>query len=158
KAVSSADALGLVAIEGLKKEVKWEPRPYAPERTGLYVGAPPASAFDNEFYVDAMETTRGPDGRLDAGAFGEACMGSMPMTLLVGLPSTVLCYGAITFDANGPTANDTAPGPGGHMALINGARRVRRGQLDMAVAGGFSAHSDPVNNRMLVELGVASKD
>ena len=51
KAVSSVDAIGLAAIEGLAKDMGYKPGLYPAERVGLYVGAPPATSFDNEAYV-----------------------------------------------------------------------------------------------------------
>src|SRR5690606_28742169 len=84
-------------------------------------------------------------------------MGAMPMTLLVGLPNNVLCYGAMIFDAKGPNSNYTSTSTAGHVALINGAKRIGRGQLDVAIAGGFNAHTEPVNGKMYEALGVSTK-
>lgn len=156
KAVSAADAIGLAAIEGAKKEFNAPSATYAPERIGLYVGAPPASAFDNAFYADAMDASRDADGRASIKAFGKTSMSAMPMTLLVGLPNNVLCYGSMIFDAKGPNSNYTSTATAGHIALINGAKRVARGQLDVAVAGGFNAHTEPVNSRMYQALKVTT--
>jgi 3-oxoacyl-(acyl-carrier-protein) synthase len=45
----------------------------------------------------------------------------------------------------------------GHLALINAARRLERNQLDFAVAGAFSAHSEPVHHSMFEHLGLARR-
>lgn len=152
KAVSQPDAIGLAALEGLAKDAKLAAGAVPPERFGLYVGAPPASAFDNEFYADAMRSAM-IDGKVSDKQFGKACMSSRPTALLIGLPNNVLCYGAMVLDARGPNSNYTQGATSGMMAVINGARRVRRGQIDAAVAGGFAAHTEPVNYRIYDSMG-----
>lgn len=152
KAVSKIDAIGLAAVEGLAKAMAFAPGQVPKERVGLYVGAPPGSPWDNEYYVDSMNEAKAAGG---AKAFGRTCMSSKPTTLLLGLPNNVLCYGALVLDARGPNSNYTASGLSGMMAVINGARRVRRGQLDLAVAGGFSAYSDELHTGMFASVGLS---
>ena len=73
KGISVADAIGLAAIVNLCSDGALESDTYAPERVGLYVGAPPASLSSHEPYLEAMAATRGSDGRLCATDFGKAC-------------------------------------------------------------------------------------
>jgi 3-oxoacyl-[acyl-carrier-protein] synthase II len=158
KSVSKADAIGLAALEGLRKDAGFTAGTgYEAGRVGLYVGAPPASAFDNEPYVGAMEASRDGSGPCSIERFGETCMDSRPTTLLVGLPNNVLCYGALLLDAKGPNSNYTSTAVSGQMALMNAARRVERGQVDLAVAGAFAAHTEPVNAAMYYRLGIARR-
>ena len=156
KAVSDADAIGIVAIEDLKKSFAGSLQEDS-YRNGLYVGSPPASAFDNQFYFESMEAARR-DGRSSVKEFGATCMQSKPTTLLIGLPNNVLCYGSILLSVKGPNSNYTSTFLSGHIALINAAKRIRRGQVDTAVAGGFAMHSEKVNSAMFEKLGVASVD
>lgn len=151
KSVSESDALGLVAIEDLKKSAARYLRE-DPYRNGFYVGSPPGSAHDNSFYYDAIR---------DAGSlreFGAACMSSRPTTLLIGLPNNVLCYGSIILGVKGPNSNYTSTFLSGHIALQTAARKVRRGQLETAVAGGFAMHSEEVNSAMYEQHGIASRN
>lgn len=156
KAVSDADAIGIVAIEDLKKTFAESLQEDA-YRNGLYVGSPPASAFDNQFYFESMEAARR-DGKSSVTEFGATCMQSKPTTLLIGLPNNVLCYGSILLSVKGPNSNYTSTFLSGHIALINASKRVRRGQVDTAVAGGFAMHSEKVNSSMFEKLGVATLD
>ena len=156
KAVSNADAIGLVAIEDLKKTFS-ESLQEDFSRNGLYVGSPPGSAFDNQFYFESMEAAR-KDGKSSVKEFGATCMQSKPTTLLIGLPNNVLCYGSILLNVKGPNSNYTSTFLSGHIALINAAKRIRRGQVDTAVAGAFSMHSEKVNSSMFEKLGVATLD
>ena len=156
KAVSEADAIGIVAIEDLKKSFAGSLQEDS-YRNGFYVGSPPASAFDNQFYFEAMEAAR-QGAKSSVTEFGATCMQSKPTTLLIGLPNNVLCYGSILLSVKGPNSNYTSTFLSGHIALINAAKRIRRGQVDTAVAGGFAMHSEKVNSSMFEKLGVASVD
>lgn len=157
KAVSKPDAIGLAALEGAAKAASLGPGKVDAARMGLYVGAPPASAFDNEYYVDAMQAAT-VNGKMSVREFGKTCMSSRPTALLIGLPNNVLCYGAMVLDARGPNSNYTQSATSGMLAVVNGARRVKRGQLDVAVAGGFAAHTEPVNAKIHEGMGFLLKD
>jgi 3-oxoacyl-(acyl-carrier-protein) synthase len=85
-------------------------------------------------------------------------MQSKPTALLIGLPNNVLCYGSILLNVKGPNSNYTSTFLSGHIALINAAKRIRRGQVETAVAGGFAMHSEKVNSAMFEKLGVATLD
>lgn len=156
KAISEADALGLVAIEDLKKSFAGCLQEDA-GKNGLYVGSPPASAFDNRYYFESMNAAaKAGVGSIEE--FGATCMQSKPTTLLIGLPNNVLCYGSIVLGVKGANSNYTATFLSGHIALINAARRIQRGKIETAVAGGFSRHSESVNSNMFEKLGVGSTD
>ena len=150
KAISTVDAYGLAAIASLKAGTSLGSHTFDSERVGLYVGAPPASAFDNEYYADAIVAA----GEGGVREFGRTSMFARPTTLLVGLPNNVLCYGALSLDAKGPNSNYTSSSLSAHLALQNAVRRVKRGVLDLAVAGGFQGHTEPVNTRMFARLGL----
>lgn len=158
KAVSRADAIGLAALGLLLRERNYKPGLYESERIGLYVGAMASSAFDNEPYMDAMQAAKGTDGQVDIVKFGQTSCHSRPTTLLMGLPNNVLSYGAVMLDSRGPNSNYISLFHAGLHALANGARRLRRGTVDMVVAGSFGMHSEPVGIRILQKLGVTSAD
>ncbi len=151
KAVSTPDALGLVGIEELKKNLGWETVKVSPERIGMFVGAPSSPAASNEFYVPAMEAARDGNGKCSQRVFGATCMESKPTALLIGLPNNVLCYGAMILDARGPNNNYTSASTSGLIAVATAARRVARDQLDLAVAGGFAMPSEDQVTRAVQE-------
>ena len=112
KAVSSVDAIGLVAIEDLKASMQSKTNlatvEVSPWRTGLYVGAPSAFASDNENYLAAVTSSSNSSGDVSMSQFGQDCMSSRPNTLLIGLPNNVLCYGSVILGINGPNSNYTS--------------------------------------------------
>jgi 3-oxoacyl-(acyl-carrier-protein) synthase len=144
KAVSHRDVLGLVAFEDCVRNAKISKEKIDPERTGLYVGAPPSACSDNLNYAEGVEATRNSYGELQEEKFGSTFRSASPTTLLTGLPNNVLCYGAKTLDARGPNSNYTALETSGHLSIIGASRAMRLGRLDCAIAGGYSAHSDPL--------------
>ena len=144
KVVSPRDVLGLVAFENCLRNANIQKDAINPERTGLYVGAPPSACTDNMNYAEGVEATRNSYGELQEGAFGNTYRSASPTTLLTGLPNNVLCYGSKTLDARGPNSNYTCLETSGHLAIVGAARAMRLGRLDCAIAGGYSAHTDPV--------------
>lgn len=144
KVVSHRDVLGLVAFEECIKKSALSSKTINPDRTGLYVGAPPSSCSDHHNYEEAIEASVDTYGVLNEKSFGENFRSASPTTLLTGLPNNVLCYGAKTLDARGPNSNYTTLETSGHMAMIGAMRAMRLGRLDCAIAGGYTAHSDKV--------------
>jgi 3-oxoacyl-[acyl-carrier-protein] synthase II len=138
KAISTEDALGLVAVEEAKRALGEALGVFSPTRIGIYVGAPSGSAIDNEFYAEALRAGRRAGGGIDPVAFAQASMRARPSALLVGLPNNVLCYGSLVLDARGANCNYTAGPASGLTAVLHASRKVARGGLDLAVAGGFA--------------------
>ena len=154
KAISHSDAMALVALDDMRKNIGYQDDDGAdPMHKGLFVGAPAATAADNELYMEALQAAEG-----QVSQFGTTCMTAKPVTLLLGLPNNVLCYGAMLLDAKGANNNYTAMGSSGFLALINAYRRVAWGKLDTAYCGGFSAHSNEVDSRMFAAHGVAKEE
>ncbi len=142
KAVSHRDVLGLVAMEDCLKNSGISAQTINPDRTGLYVGAPPSSCVDLHNYSEAVMASVDSYGVLNEKAFGENFRSASPTTLLTGLPNNVLCYGAKTLDARGPNSNYTTMETSSHMAVMGATRALRLGRLDCAVVGGYTAHSN----------------
>ena len=142
KAVSHRDVLGLVAMEDCLKNSNISAQTINPDRTGLYVGAPPSSCVDLHNYSEAVMASVDSYGVLNEKAFGEHFRSASPTTLLTGLPNNVLCYGAKTLDARGPNSNYTTMETSSHMAIMGATRALRLGRLDCAVVGGYTAHSN----------------
>lgn len=142
KAVSHRDVLGLVAMEDCLKNSGISAQTINPDRTGLYVGAPPSSCVDLHNYSEAVMASVDSYGVLNEKAFGENFRSASPTTLLTSLPNNVLCYGAKTLDARGPNSNYTTMETSSHMAVMGATRALRLGRLDCAVVGGYTAHSN----------------
>lgn len=143
KVISHRDVLGMVAFEDCLRNSKGFLHK-DPDRCGIYVGAPPSACSDSLNYAEAIESSVDMHGTFVEAEFGKHFASASPTTLLAGLPNNVLCYAAKTIDARGPNSNYTALEMSGHMALIQAAQAIRRGRLDRAVVGGYSAHSDKV--------------
>ena len=152
KSVSHADGIGLSAITGLITDSAYQVGFYNSERIGVYVGAAGATVADNDGYMDAMIAATEPNGRVSSPRFGKTSTTSRPVTLLVGLANNVLCYGSLLLDARGPNSNYVSSATSAHLALINAAKRLARGQIDMAVAGGYSLATDPAYSAMFKKL------
>ena len=159
KAISATDAIGLVAIEDLKKNLRAEKSSAPmgnPWRCGLYVGAPSAFASDNENYLEAVSASADYEGHVSMAKFGQECMSSRPNTLLIGLPNNVLCYGSVILGIQGPNSNYTSGELSGMVALAAAARRLRRGQVDKAVAGAFTAQHERIISKVFDYYGVGN--
>ena len=144
KAVAHRDILGLVALEDCMKNSGISPQTINPERTGLYVGAPPSSCEDHHNYHEGMESSVDASGKLIEKNFGENFRSASPTTLLNSLPNNVLCYGSKTMDARGPNSNYTTLETSSHMAIIGASRAMRRNRIDSAIIGGYAEHGDKV--------------
>jgi 3-oxoacyl-[acyl-carrier-protein] synthase II len=157
KVVSKTDSYGLIGVENAKKDAAYENGMHDTWRLGVYIGAPAATAWNNENYFDAVRESAGSDGAPRESEFGKTCMNARPTTLLLGLPNNVLCYAAIILDAKGPNSNYTSCETSGHLAVLNATRRIQSGRIDAAVGGGFSAHTEPVVENMLVQNGITKR-
>jgi 3-oxoacyl-[acyl-carrier-protein] synthase II len=155
KVVSHRDVLGLVAFEECVKKSGLSSKTINPDRTGLYVGAPPSSCIDHHNYNEGIEASVSADGKLNERAFGDHFRSASPTTLLTGLPNNVLCYGAKTLDARGPNSNYTTLESSAHMAIIGAIRSIRLDRLDCAIAGGYTAHSDKVFAAAMRQRGMS---
>jgi 3-oxoacyl-[acyl-carrier-protein] synthase II len=155
KAISERDAIGIAALEACLRQAHFSRSAFDPERVGLYVGAQAASALDAVHYEEALRAALDASGAVDMPAFGRGCMAAKPTALLIGLPNNVLCHGSIVMDARGPNSNYTSGEISGMLAIIGAAKRLQRGRLDFAVAGGYSAPCNVLHGPLLDRIGAA---
>ena len=153
KSISPIDAIGLVGIEDLLRQISYESSWHNPGRVGLFVGSPPAHAIDGALHHDAMEASRDTSGHCSIREFGQTSACTRPTAILSGLPNNTLCYGAMLLEARGPNSNYNGLEISGHTAVINAARAFKRGRLDFAVAGAFSGHTFEPNKAMFARVG-----
>jgi len=153
KAVSATDGIGLAALGDLHRAKAPSAIDYPAARCGIYTGSPGPVSSDISPYIDAMQKASDAHGHIDRSEFGRTAMASRPMTLLASLANNVLCYGSMIFEAQGPNSNYISGALSGHIAVQNAAKRLRRQQLDYAVAGGFGLHTEAVDLGMHTCLG-----
>ena len=151
KTISQTDAVALAAVARLKEQCNGDQEQSSPWRRGVYVSAQPSTADDNQYYFDAVE-----ESQKQVREFGARCMQSKPVTLLIGLPNNVLCYGSMLWNAKGPNSNYTAVEHCAHISVMQAARRVGWGKLDLAVAGGFNGHHNNLDTKVLQANGLYS--
>lgn len=155
KAVSSIDSYGLVAIDLLKKNIGEEfIGSIDPFKKGVFVGATSSSTDDNRNYLDIHREALANETMPAIHAFGDKCMTARPNTLLIGLPNNVLCYGSIIMDAMGPNSNYVSSEISSFLALEQAANALDRGDIDAAIAGGFSSHLDAVDTSLFRQRGM----
>lgn len=125
--------LGVAAIgRALAARPGWQAIP--PERRGLFVGAVPRGAPDA--LAPALQAARDGD-RLDLRAFGERGLPRLhPLWLVQGLSNNIPGYACAYWDVRGPTTNRCEGDVGGLAAIVEAVHAVRRGDVDLAVAGG----------------------
>jgi len=125
--------LGVAGVgRALAARPEWQRIPA--ERRGLFVGTRPVGAPED--LRPALEIAR--DGsRLDLGRFGEQGLPRLhPLWLVKGLSNNIPGYACAYWDLRGPVANRCEGRVGGLAAIVEAARAVAEGRLDLAVAGG----------------------
>lgn len=120
------------------------------ERRGLFVGTRPVGAMAD--LGPALDAVTGPDG-VDQAAFGEVGMRLIhPLWLVKGLSNSIPGYACAYWDLRGPVANRCEGRAGGLAAIVEGARAVAEGRVDLAIAGGADAWPDRYEGAAMVVL------
>lgn len=125
--------LGVAAVgRALAARPGWES--IAPERRGLFVGSRPVGGAEDLQHALQASTT---DGRVDEAAFGEVGVPLVhPLWLVKGLSNNIPGYACAYWDIRGDVANRCEGRVGGLAAVVEAARAVAEGRVDLAVAGG----------------------
>ena len=156
RSCSQADGIGLAALSGLMTDSNFDPKYYSPERVGIYTGESPPNPQDHSGHFEALEASRDEHGHISEKVFGQASRSARPVTLLLGLSNNVLCYGSLMWDARGPNSNYTSSVLSAHLAVINAAKRMQRGALDLAIAGGCSDSTEEFRKATLIATNIAA--
>lgn len=132
--------LGVAAVgRALAARPGWQDVP--PERRGLFVGARPVGAPGD--LAAALEAVR-TDGGVDVAAFGELGVPLVhPLWLVKGLSNNIPGYACAYWDLRGPVANRCEGRVGGLAAVVEAVRAVAEGRVDLAIAGGADAVTEP---------------
>lgn len=126
--------LGIAAIgRALDARPGWDDT--APERRGLFVGAATAASDPRDLAPSLRAATQ--DGVFDVAAFGEVGIPRVPpLWLLEGLSNNIVGFATAYYDMRGINTNRCDGRIGGLAAVVDGARAIAEGRLDLAVAGG----------------------
>jgi len=120
------------ALAALERRPGWREVP--PERRGLFVGARPEGSVDD--LREALQASAA-DGEVDAASFGRSGLHRVPpLWLVAGLSNNIVGYTTAYADLRGPVSNRCEGRVGGLAAVIEAARAVAEGRVDLAVAGG----------------------
>jgi hypothetical protein len=133
KLMSPAVRLGVgMVLRALSTRSRWEEVP--PERRGLFVGARPEGDLSAiaPALQDAWTGTQVSLERL-----GERSTALVPpLWLVAGLSNNIVGYASAYADIRGPVSNRCEGSTGGFAAILEAARAVHEGRVDLAVAGG----------------------
>jgi 3-oxoacyl-[acyl-carrier-protein] synthase II len=117
------------------------PAPLA--EAGLYLGS---VSYDmpGRIYVPALKASFGPDGRFSFARFGEHGVPLVdPLLIVKGLPNAALCAVAIEHGIRGANANFAGGPAAGLAAVAAAAAAIRRGDTEIALAGGADSLREP---------------
>jgi 3-oxoacyl-[acyl-carrier-protein] synthase II len=111
------------------------------ERAALFVGG--NKEISNPTHVlEAVLSAREPDGTVDMQRFGTVAQATAyPLFFVEGLQGASLFYISQAFGLNGANSYFAGTAEAGAMAIGAAFRAIRRGEADVALAGGFD---DPI--------------
>jgi 3-oxoacyl-[acyl-carrier-protein] synthase II len=111
-----------------------------------------------ENFTDVALEVRDADGRVDTAGFGEIAMrGVPPLFFLEGLQGAPLHYLSEAFQFRGANTYFAGTAEAGMHAIGRGYRAVRRGEADIALAGGGDAPVGWWNMSKIAELGILTR-
>lgn len=111
-----------------------------------------------ENFTDVALEVRGADGIVDTARFGEVAMrGVPPLFFLEGLQGASLHYISEAFSLRGSNTYFAGTAEAGLHAIGRGYRAVRRGEADVAIAGGGDAPVNWWNMSKIDSLGILTR-
>jgi 3-oxoacyl-[acyl-carrier-protein] synthase II len=118
-------------------------------RAGVFVGSNKEIVDPNHFR-DAVLASRDADGTVDLVRFGKEAQSSVPPLFFVeGLQGASLFYISQQYGFKGANTYFTGTADVGLTAIGRAFRAIRRGEIDVALAGAFD---DPVNSWQMVKF------
>jgi 3-oxoacyl-[acyl-carrier-protein] synthase II len=106
---------------------------------GLYVGSVLVD-IDPELFLSALKGSLDQTGKLDITQFATRGMFLIdPLFLVRALPNAGLCGIAVEHQTLGPNLNLTNGAISGVQAIISAANAIRRGETEIALAGGYDS-------------------
>ena len=110
--------------------------PYDKADIGLYLGS---VSYDlpSTLFVPTLRASLRPDESFSFERFADQGMGQLdPLLIVKGLPNAPLCGISIELGLTGPNANFANGTSSGLEAALAASRSIRRGEVDVALAGG----------------------
>ncbi|MCP4809032.1 MAG: beta-ketoacyl-[acyl-carrier-protein] synthase II [Proteobacteria bacterium] len=126
-----------------------------PTRAGVWLGTGLSSVTPRELAEDAFPHVV--DGRLDR-ARVHADIASDRVAPRRHLPERVTALVARELGCAGPQQTSFSACAAGALAIANGARSIRRGEVDVAFCGGHDAMIHPLGVLSFIVLGALSED
>jgi 3-oxoacyl-[acyl-carrier-protein] synthase II len=107
------------------------------ERAALFVGSN-KEVSDTRHLLEACLIARSPDGTVDIHRFGECAQSAVyPLFYVEGLQGASLFYISQAYGLQGANTYFAGTAEAGAVAVGRAYRAVRRGEADVAIAGGF---------------------
>jgi 3-oxoacyl-[acyl-carrier-protein] synthase II len=108
-----------------------------PERAGLFIGSN-KEISDPMHVLEATQAARNPDGTVDMVRFGESARSTVyPLFYVEGLQAASLFYISQAFELKGANTYFAGTAESGATAIGRAYRAIKRGESDVALAGGF---------------------
>lgn len=139
KLLTPSAAFALVAAGQALRDGNLEGNSEVLQDCGLYVGSLSLD-IKPEMFTGALGESLNEDGQFDIATF--AIRGTKfldPLFLVKLLPNGGLCGTAIEYQVNGPNCNISNGTISGLQAVITAVSAVRRGEVDIALAGGYDS-------------------
>jgi 3-oxoacyl-[acyl-carrier-protein] synthase II len=139
--ISAAEALDDAGI--VTKSTDAENINFDPKRMSINLGAGLISCDLVEIAPAVAASLT--DGKFDIHKWGKEGIEQVtPLWLLKYLPNMLACHIGIIHDIQGPSNSITCGESGSHLAIIESAQIIARGDSDMALAGGAEAKVNPI--------------
>jgi 3-oxoacyl-[acyl-carrier-protein] synthase II len=128
------------------------------ERVGLFVGS--SKEISNPMHIlEASLVARNDDGSVDIRRLGEQASSAFyPLFYVEGLQAAALFYVSQGHGLKGSNAYFAGTAEASAEAIGRGYRAVKRGEVDMCVAGGYDDGSSWWNMTKFEALGILSPD
>lgn len=139
KLLRPSAAMAVVAAGEALRDAGLEGDAATLEAAGLYVGS---VSFDLPFthFLPAIEVSCDREGGFDFARFATRGLAQIdPLLIVKGLPNAGLCGIAIEHGVLGPNMNVANGAIGGLQAVAAAAAAIRRGTVEVALAGGYDS-------------------
>jgi 3-oxoacyl-[acyl-carrier-protein] synthase II len=154
--MTRADQLAFGAATLAIRDAGWNLDEVGPDRGAVYAGGN-KEICNPDHLKEACLATRGADGRVDEARFGSIATDSVyPLFYVEGLPGATLFFISEAYGMKGPNAYFAGTAEAGLTAIGAAFRAVRRGQADVALAGGFDDAVNWWNFTKLDAIGILS--
>ncbi|MBV9193798.1 MAG: beta-ketoacyl-[acyl-carrier-protein] synthase family protein [Solirubrobacterales bacterium] len=151
------DVLTLVAAVLAMQDAMLEPADDVDGRAAAFAAGGKETSVPDELTDVALEA-RDEDGVVDTARFGEIAMrGVPPLFFLQGLQGAALHYLSEAFSMRGSNTYFAGTAEAGLHAIGRGYRAVRRGEADLALAGGGDAPVNWWNMAKIDALGMTTR-